>query len=491
MALDWTGSPELRWQASKDIDPMLAKQPKALALTLTDPAKIVAPQSAPARYGIGRLVEYSSFKTWQAVSASESALFSDASRLPAEPSLEAEVDRIAKSSAAPRERALAALVLVQDSIRYVFTGMDGGSFRPATVGQTWERRFGDCKGKTAMLLGILRKLGVPAEAVLVDMGGGDGLDERLPNPGMFDHVLVRATIGGQRYWLDGTRSGEGRLLGDTDVPYRWVLPLSARGEALEALPFTPPARPSEITYLDIDASAGPDAKAQVTMTRVLRGDAALFLKLALQSVPKETAEAKLREQTAGWIDPQSAEWRYDQPTGTIMFKVKGPATLDWDKDGTGDATTYTYYLPGGGFYRPERLERATGQDVTVPYANTPDRFVCSATRVTLPATKGQNWTISAKPMDRVIGGIAYYRTANLDHGVVNLVRSTRTIQMELSPIQAIAANRLIPGFDDKQSRVESEIGAGDSTDIADKALPSLASIDWIRDAALCRSTARD
>jgi hypothetical protein len=41
--------------------------------------------------------------------------------------------------------------------------------------------------------------------VLVNNGGADdGLDERLPSPCMFDHMLVRARIDGKSYWLDGT-----------------------------------------------------------------------------------------------------------------------------------------------------------------------------------------------------------------------------------------------------------------------------------------------
>ncbi len=41
--------------------------------------------------------------------------------------------------------------------------------------------------------------------MLVNNGGADdGLDERLPSPCMFDHMLVRARIDGKSYWLDGT-----------------------------------------------------------------------------------------------------------------------------------------------------------------------------------------------------------------------------------------------------------------------------------------------
>ena len=56
-----------------------------------------------------------------------------------------------------------------------------------------------------LLVAILRSLGIDADAVAVSSGLGDGMDMRLPRVGAFDHVLVRATIAGRIYWLDGTR----------------------------------------------------------------------------------------------------------------------------------------------------------------------------------------------------------------------------------------------------------------------------------------------
>jgi hypothetical protein len=490
VAMDWERNPHLRWQATKDLTTALTKQDHAISATLLDPPKIAAPAFAPARFGVARLIEYSGFDSWQAVSASTSALFKQAARLPDDAALKAEIGRIAKSGA-PRDRALGALQLVQDHIRYVFTGMNGGNYHPAPATETWERRFGDCKGKAAMLLAVLAKLGIPAQAVLVNSGGGDGFDERLPSPVVFDHVVVRTVIAGQRYWLDGTRTGEGRLLTDGDVPYRWVLPLSDKGEPLERIEFKPLTQPSEINFVDIDASAGVDTKAKVTLTRVLRGDGALGLNQALQSMSRETAEASMRQQAAdGWIDPQSVDWRYDADTGAMTLVIKGVGDIDWDKNTQGGQTTYTYYLPAGGFYKPDKLERPTGQDTSAPYANDPRRFSCNVTQIKLPAVKGQSWSLETRSMDRVIGGIAYYRTASFKDNIARLIRSSRTLEAELTPNQAIAANRLLPTFDDKKTWVESQVGVADARPENEQQLPDPAKVDWARDATSCHSPGR-
>ena len=71
--------------------------------------------------------------------------------------------------------------------------------------ETWTRRFGDCKGKTVLLIALLNELGIEAEPVLVSTVLGDGLDQRLPLLNNFDHVIVRAHVGTQWYWLSRTR----------------------------------------------------------------------------------------------------------------------------------------------------------------------------------------------------------------------------------------------------------------------------------------------
>src|SRR3546814_21031677 len=82
---------------------------------------------------------------------------------------------------------------VQTCALPIYVGLGNGNLTPATAEETWQRRYGDAKGKTALLLALLARLGIEAEAVLANNSGGDdGLDERLPHPGMLAHVPVRA-----------------------------------------------------------------------------------------------------------------------------------------------------------------------------------------------------------------------------------------------------------------------------------------------------------
>ncbi|WP_438895209.1 hypothetical protein, partial [Bacillus cereus group sp. BC312] len=75
---------------------------------------------------------------------------------------------------------------------------------PQSPQKTWDARYGDCKAKTLLLLAMLHAMGIEAEPVLAGVRLGELVPERIPSAAAFDHVLVRATIGSESLWLDGT-----------------------------------------------------------------------------------------------------------------------------------------------------------------------------------------------------------------------------------------------------------------------------------------------
>src|SRR3546814_12784066 len=110
-----------------------------------------------------------------------------------------------------------------------------------------------------------------AEDVLANNSGGDdGLDKRLPNPGMFDHVLVRARIDGKTYWLDGTLPPVAGPGATPAIAYRWVLPPTEAGSALQHLEWRMTSKPNEITLYAINARDGFDKLAQVPNVSTVR-----------------------------------------------------------------------------------------------------------------------------------------------------------------------------------------------------------------------------
>ncbi|MXO65407.1 DUF3857 domain-containing protein [Altericroceibacterium endophyticum] len=486
MRLEWEDKAKPRWHLSPDLAEIIKRSDHSIEALLTNPGDFNAPDRAPVRYKVGRMIQFSDFSDWQSVSREAERLYETSGQLDAVPELREEARRIRRENATEAARAKAALKLVQNQIRYVYSGMDGGNFTPATVAETWDRRFGDCKGKTVMLLALLREMGIEAEAVLVPTGGGDGYDAFLPSPDLFDHVLVRSRIDGKRGWLDGTRTGDPRLMRDHDVGYRFVLPLSTMGNDLLEMPFEPRQQPSELTYIDIDASAGTEQPADVTSVRVLRGDGAIQVGLALQSLPEDQALQRLK--TSGdndWLKVDDVSWTFDGEAAALRLTYEGTAELDWDEDKDGDFDYLTYYLPGGGFYKPAKLERPADQDQDAPFANDPNRFSCSVTRMVLPELTEGRWTLTARAINENYAGVDYYRSANLDHGVVRLLRSSRTVQREIPAAASSAINAKLEAFDNDKVMVNSENREGDSTEIVDPAMPDLREVDWMYDTAAC------
>ena len=105
-----------------------------------------------------------------------------------------------------RERAAAALKLVQEEVRYFGVELGDNTHKPHAPAVTWQRRYGDCKDKTQLLVALLRELGIDAVPALVSTSRG--LANELPAASAFDHVIARARIGGQDLWLDATRTGQ-------------------------------------------------------------------------------------------------------------------------------------------------------------------------------------------------------------------------------------------------------------------------------------------
>lgn len=98
-----------------------------------------------------------------------------------------------------REKLEAIYRHVVDSIRYLAIELDRGRFLPATPEDVLSRGYGDCKDMAALLTALLRTAGIDAEPVLVSSRSNRQPLEELPEPFLFDHVVVLAHADGEIY----------------------------------------------------------------------------------------------------------------------------------------------------------------------------------------------------------------------------------------------------------------------------------------------------
>jgi TPR repeat protein len=435
----WPASKPIRWRVTDGLDaPKVAKTADGseLVIDMANAETPKPPAGAPLRFADLGSLELSQFAGWPELSRLMSPLYQKAATIPPDSPLAAEVAKIAAASADPKVRATMALRLVEDQTRYVFLGMNDGGLVPADALATWSRRFGDCKGKSVMLLAVLRALGVQAEPALVSTVFGDGLDQHMPMAGWFDHVIVRAQIGDKTYWLDGTRVGD-RNIDDLVVPpFRWALPLRPAGADLVRLDPAPLTEPGTEEVMKIDASKGPTSPAPTHIEFLYRGENAVLSRQGLASVPRADFDRYLREfwtKSYPWLEVSKVDETDDPTANVVRLTADGVATLDWTL--TADGSRY-YRVPQTAMGGDVSFKRQPGLHQDAPYSVAYPYFEKRSKQIVLP-TDG-DFLLVGEDIDKTAAGLAFRRTARIDRGVLSIELTTRSIAREFPASQAEA-----------------------------------------------------
>lgn len=437
VSAEWPASLAVRLRQTEGLPTLRPRQDGGMSrIDLTTDAlqPPVLPRGAPDRFQRPRVIELSDFRDWSELAELFTPLYEKAAVIPPDSPLQAEIARIRAASADPKARAEAALALVQGRIRYVALLMGTGNFVPADAASTWNRRFGDCKAKSALLTAMLRALDIPADPVLVNSSGNDGLDARLPMVGLFDHVIVRAVVAGKTYWLDGTRTGDLRLDQIATPDFDWGLPL-AKAATLVRMQPEQLDLPSVETTLRVDASKGVTLPAPVHAEAIIRGDAAYGMSV---SVADLTSEARDRAARSYWkkryafVEIKSATTSYDPDRREMRFAMDGVATMEWN----------------GGVYwlvdidlgnRTADFERGPGEDRNAPFKLGFPYFIRSTETILLPPGVVPDDTTE----QLTAGGVEYRRASTLAGNVYTVEASTRVVAPEFPAGEAAAAQKAV------------------------------------------------
>ncbi|HEY0646290.1 DUF3857 domain-containing protein [Phenylobacterium sp.] len=443
--LSWpTGTP-VRYRTTEGFGEPKKTEADGWTIVELDAANAQAPKppiGAPPRFRRLGFMETSSFESWNEISRIMAPLYAKAATIDPASDLRAEIKAIADRSADPKVRAFEALRLVEEKTRYFFIGIGDGGYVPAQADETWQRKFGDCKGKTALLLAILKELNVEAEPALVSLGAGDGMDERLPSLAAFNHVIVRATVDGKVYWLDGTRTGDrSGLEALRPPPHRWALPVRTAGADLERIVVPPLEAPQIESKLRFDASKGLDTRAGVTMSTRLTGDAANAMRRMVAVTPRTDLERTFRQQmSAGmsWIEVERVEWQDDAQNDAFMIRLNGTADLDWRKNP--DLGMREYRVANANNQPPGFPRREPGPNRDAPYAVPFPFYIRATTEVVLPAG-GKGFTVRGPSGQETVGGMELVRASSLEAGVARFTTDMRSLRPEISAADAEAATR--------------------------------------------------
>ena len=399
------------------------------------------PAFAPNRYAFGKTVDVSDYQSWNDLAALFVPLFDKASEISAASPLQAEIARIRAATADPVGRAELALQLVEEKIRYVNLALGVGGLVPASADQTWSRRFGDCKAKSALLIGLLKQLGVEAAPVLVHSSEGDGINERLPMVALFNHVIVRASIGGKTYWLDGTRSGDSKFA-TLEVPlYYWGLPIVRNASLVRIMP-DPPTKPYIDTVIHTDASAGTDKPVPTTVDMTFRGDLAIAQNIFLSGLDPTLRDQTVRKQLQERLDSfeiDKVSTSYDAATQSYRIHGEGRQALEL----TGGV--YWSEVPSPGYKADFRRDGMRDQDapVDISYPSY-NRYVQV---ISFPKNRPTLKAIQIEPISETVAGVEYRRRVANENGVMTIEATERSVVPEITYAQAIAAQDRLRALD--------------------------------------------
>jgi transglutaminase-like putative cysteine protease len=227
---------------------------------------IEEPYDLPGGFDPYPWAEASDFASWAAVVDWALEVYQVPS--PADPPVQALADRLWSQTGAPEPFVLAASRWVQDEVRYF--GMELGDashvpHRPTTV---LERRYGDCKDKTLLLVSLLRARGIQAWPALVSRDQLGAIAGSLPTPLAFDHVIAVASVEGREVWLDPTERDQGGALADVWIPaFGYALPVRSGAKGLVDVPLpTLPQGRATIRHR-YDLASDPDEPGLTVQTR--------------------------------------------------------------------------------------------------------------------------------------------------------------------------------------------------------------------------------
>ncbi len=112
------------------------------------------------------------------------------------------------------EKILQALRHAQEDIRYLGIEIGVNAYQPHSIQDIWNKRAGDCKDKTQLLIALLKSVGIKAYPALVNTRTQNAVASYLPSSRSFNHVITYVEWEGKSIWLDPTMNTQYGALDD-------------------------------------------------------------------------------------------------------------------------------------------------------------------------------------------------------------------------------------------------------------------------------------
>lgn len=443
VSVSWPADEDIKWAAEGKFDkpsPVLKDGYYSLSVAIPIEEQDDTPYNAPARFRLPPMLQATNFADYPDLSRTMYPHFTTTGAVDPGGEIAGQVAKIMAEHDTPLARAAAATKLVQDEISYLLNGLDGGNYLPQKPAETWEQRYGDCKAKSMLLLAMLREMGIKADPVLVLSRAGDTVSVKLPMASNFDHMIVRAVIDGQVYWLDGTNAGT-RLENIADVPrFYYALPLTEAGSDLVEMVERPKSLPDSTVTLTVDHSAGLFVPGLFDVRIETSGSEATQWENILTG-NDEMRRASIDSvvmATIGYSNVIDSNVVYDRDRSTAVITASGILWSDWErKRGYSESALPAQVLRE----RTISADRARPEWRELPLVVSGPKYDRSFTTIILPDGGAGVSLRGEANIDQTAGGALVQSSASLAGGKLFLEQSYRTVEREI-PADRIRAEKI-------------------------------------------------
>ncbi|GHE30218.1 DUF3857 domain-containing protein [Sphingobacterium griseoflavum] len=108
---------------------------------------------------------------------------------------------------------------VQNDIRYMGVEVGEYSHRANSPEKVFAQRYGDCKDKSVLLAALLKHKGIFSKLILVNSMEEYSLEDYLPAPTAFNHMVLYFSIDGRGQYIDPTITDQGGPFRDRYFPF--------------------------------------------------------------------------------------------------------------------------------------------------------------------------------------------------------------------------------------------------------------------------------
>ncbi len=124
---------------------------------------------------------------------------------------------------------------VQNEVRYMGIEMGQHSHRAHHPDKVFKQRYGDCKDKSVLLAAMLEDKGIETSIVLANTYQYRGLDDQLPSPFSFNHMVLMIKLDHELKLIDPTITNQGGPVDLRYFPYYGEVLICTQGTKLTAV----------------------------------------------------------------------------------------------------------------------------------------------------------------------------------------------------------------------------------------------------------------